>query len=245
MGTGAFGFACGRRLCVGRRRSGRFVHVGLSRHGLSRWLRRLSRCRVGLVALDTGALALFGIGMLGEVELLGPEHLLAAQDDQQLIIGQPKHLVRGQHPPPADSLRVAVLGDDLRQGEALPCGHGGVDLHRHVPAAGAEVLRSHVIRGAQHDLGVGVAQQLRPQVIWVAVLQLGKALRAHDDLERSRPDGGQPPAEILDGADVVHLVQDDVDRHLTSLFRGAVGVAHELDEQEGEEQADRNSREEF
>ena len=70
----------------------------------------------------------------------------------------------------------------------------------------------------------------------IAVLQLGKALRTHDDLERSRPDGGQPPAEILDGADVVHLVQDDVDRHLAALFRGAVGVAHELDEQEGEEQ---------
>ena len=61
-------------------------------------------------------------------------------------------------------------------------------------------------------------------------------MRAHDDLERSRPDGRQPPAEILDGADVVHLVQDDVDRHLAALFRGAVGVAHELDEQECEEQ---------
>ena len=89
--------------------------------------------------------------MLGEVELLGPEHLLAAQDDQQLIVGEPEHLVRGQHPPPADPLRVAVLGDDLRQGEALPCGHGGVDFHCHVSAAGTEDSPTHH-QWLQHNL---------------------------------------------------------------------------------------------
>ena len=115
-----------------------------------------------MILLDTGALTLLGIGMLCEVELLGPKHLLAAENNQEFIVWQSEHLVRGQYPPSPDALGIAVLRDDLRQSEALPGGHSGVYLHRHVPAAGAEILRRHIVGGAQQNLGVGVTQQFCP-----------------------------------------------------------------------------------
>ena len=55
--------------------------------------------------------------MSGVIELPGPQDLLPAYDDQDLIVGQAQHLVRRQQPPPAQALGVTVLGNDL--GKAL------------------------------------------------------------------------------------------------------------------------------
>lgn len=123
--------------------------------------------------------------MASVVKLFCAQYLLATDNDQQLIVGQPKHLVRCEQPAAAKALRISVLGDDLGDGDALPGRHGGVDLHRHVSAPGAEILRRHIVRAAQHQLCVRVAHQFRPEVVWIAVLDLGQVLAAHQYLKRS------------------------------------------------------------
>ena len=51
--------------------------------------------------------------MASVVELLCPQDFLAADDDQQLVVGQPQHLVWRKQPASAKALRISVLGDDL------------------------------------------------------------------------------------------------------------------------------------
>lgn len=92
---------------------------------LLHWLpcRRISlpgRCIYGMIVLNTGLLALFGIGMFSEIKFLRPKYLLAADNDEQFIIWKPKYLVWSQHPTTANSLCIAVLWDDLCQSNALP-----------------------------------------------------------------------------------------------------------------------------
>ena len=173
--------------------------------------------------------------MASVIELLRSKNLLPADNDQQLVVGQPKYLVRCEQPAASETLGISVLGDNLGDGDALPVRHNGVDLHRHVAAPGAEILRRHIVRAAQHQLGVRVAYQLCPQVIGVSVLNLGQVLTAHQNLKGPGANGTQTPGEIWDDADVVHLVQDDIHRYQASLLRCAVGVADQFYEQEGKE----------
>ena len=173
--------------------------------------------------------------MASVIELFCPQYLLTPDNNQQLIIGKPKHLVWCEQPAAAKPLRITVLGDDLGNGDALPGRHGGVDLHRHIAAPGTEILRCHIICAAQHQLRVRIAHQLRPEVVGVAVLDLGQVLAAHQNLEGSGADSTQTPGEVRDNADVVHLVQDDIHWYRAPLLRCAVGVADQLDEQEREE----------
>lgn len=97
-------------------------------------------------------------------------------------------------------------------------------------------FRRHVVRAAQHELRIRIAQQLRPEIVGVSVLNLRQILASHQHLKGAGPDGGESPPKVRDDADVIHLVQDDIDRDLAALFRCAVGVTDQLDEQEGEEQ---------
>ena len=173
--------------------------------------------------------------MASVVELLCPQDFLATDDDQQLIIGQPQHLVGRKQPAAAKALRISVLGDDLGNGDALPGRHGRVDLHRHISAPDTEIFRRHIVCAAQHQLRVRIAYQLRPEVVGIAVLDLRQVLAAHQDLEGPGADGAQTPGEVRDDTDVVHLVQNDIHRHWAPLLRRAVSVADQLDEQEREE----------
>lgn len=157
-----------RRLCRGRvigfarRLSHGGRHFGLGRGGHPR----------GPVVLNADFFAVLGKGVAGEVKLFGAQHLLAPDDDEQLVVGEPQHFIRGQEPAAAKPLRISVLWDDLGQCDALPHRLGGVDLHCHITAAATKKVRRDVIRAAQHELGIGVAQQLRPQVIGVSILDL-------------------------------------------------------------------------
>ena len=172
--------------------------------------------------------------MASVVKLPRPQDFLATDDDQQLIIGQPQHLVGRKQPAAAKALRISVLGNDLGNGDALPGRHGGVDLHRHVSAPDTEIFRRHIVCAAQHQLRVRIAYQFRPEVVGIAVLDLRQVLAAHQDLEGPGADGAQTPGKVRDDTDVVHLVQNDIHRHWAPLFRRTVSVADQLDEQEGE-----------
>ena len=173
--------------------------------------------------------------MAGIIEFPGPQHLLPANNNQQLVIGQAQYLVRGEQPAAAEPFGIAVLWDDLGHGNALPGGHGGVHLHGHVAAAAAGILRRDIICAAKHELRIRIAHQFRPEIVGIPVLELGQGLAGHEDLQGPGPNSTEPSAKIRYDADVVHLVQYDIHRYFTSLIRRAVSIPDQLDEQEGKE----------
>lgn len=65
-------------------------------------------------------------------------------NDQQFLVRDAQHLVWSQQPSAPLSFGLAILGNDLRHGDGLAHGHGGVDLHRHITASRREIsgLRS-------------------------------------------------------------------------------------------------------
>ncbi len=133
-------------------------------------------CR--LIISDTDSDTIFCIWVASVIELFCTQDLLAADDDQQLIVWHAEHLVRGEEPAPAKPLGIAVLGDDLGDGNALACGYGGIHFHRHITAAGAEILRRNIVGTAEHELRVGIAQQFCPEIVWIPVLHLRQVLTA-------------------------------------------------------------------
>ena len=157
-------------------------------------------------------------------------------DHQQLLVGQTQHLVGGEEPPFALALGLPVLGNHLGHRHGVADGHGGIHLDAHIPAAGGEELRRHLVGAAQHQLDVTVANDLRPQVIGITVLELSQTLHRQHHVDPPAADDREGAGEVrtvrcaAQLANVVELIQDQVHRHRAAHLRGAVGKAHQLDE---------------
>lgn len=129
------------------------------------------------------------------------------------------------------NLKLAAASSRIKfESPLLPLKEGAsYAYHCHVAAPGATVFRCHIVCAAQHQLRIRIAYQLRPQVVWVSVLDLGQVLAAHHHLKRPGTDGTQPPGKVGDDPDIVHLVQHDIYRNRTPLVWRAVCVANQFD----------------
>ena len=63
-----------------------------------------------------GLHAFFGIRVFRKVKLLGPQNLLSADDDEQFIVGQAQHLIRGEKP----ALPLSLGLESVRGGGRFP-----------------------------------------------------------------------------------------------------------------------------
>lgn len=154
---------------------------------------------------------------------------------------QAQDFIRREQPALTKPLGIAVLRYDLRHGEGLPGGHGGVHVDGHVPAAGGNIGCRHIVRAAEHELGITAAEYFGPKVVAVSVLQLRQALQCQYQRDRARPKRGDRACEIpavvsADGADVRKFVEYEVDRYGAATARRCVCEACQPDKQEREEQ---------
>ena len=108
---------------------------------------------------------------------------MAAYYDEQLVVRQPEHFVRSEQAALALTLCLAVFGYDLGDCHSLAHGHGRAYPDAHISAAFGEVFGSDVVGAAEHELHVGVAYNLSPEVVRVAVLELAKALHGEHDID--------------------------------------------------------------
>ena len=116
-------------------------------------------------------------------------------------------------------------GNHLGHRHGLAHRHGGTDLDAHVPAAGGEELRCHLVGAAQHQLDVTVANDLRPQVIGITVLELSQTLHRQHHVDPPAADDREGAGEVrtvrcaAQLANVVELIQDQVHRHRAAHLR--------------------------
>ena len=96
--------------------------------------------------------------------------------DEQLVVWEPEHFIRREQAALALTLGLAVFGYDLGDCHGLAHGHCRAYPDTHVAAALGEVLGGDVVCAAEHELHVGVADDLGPEVVRVAVLELAEAL---------------------------------------------------------------------
>ena len=96
--------------------------------------------------------------------------------DEQLVIGETQDFVRREQAALALTLGLAIFGYDLGDCHGLAHGHGGAYPDAHVAAALGEVLGGDVVCAAEHELHVGVADDLGSEVVRAAVLELAEAL---------------------------------------------------------------------
>ena len=161
---------------------------------------------------------------------------MSSDDHQQLLVGDAQHLVRSQQTSAPLPLCLTVLWDDLRYGNGLAHGHGGVDLHRHITAPRGEVLGADLIGTAQHELHVQVTDDLRPEIVGIPVLELTEALYGQHHIDRTAADNAERTGKIrtvrcaAELAHIVELIEDEVDRDFAAQLRRAVGIADQFDE---------------
>lgn len=74
-----------------------------------------------------------------------------------------------------------VLGNHLRDGNGFLHRHGGIHNDAHFAAAIRYVIRSDIIRTAEHKLDVAVADDFGPKIVGIPVLKLTKTLNGEHD----------------------------------------------------------------
>ena len=108
---------------------------------------------------------------------------MATNYDEQLVIWETQYFVRREQAALALTLGLAVFGYDLCDCHRFAYGHGRAYPDTHVAAALGEVLGGDVVCAAEHELHVGVADDLGPEVVRVAVLELAEALHGEHDID--------------------------------------------------------------
>ncbi len=109
------------------------------------------------------------------------------------------------------------------------------------------MLGCHIVRTAEHELNIAVADDLGPEVIGVAVLQLTETLNGQHDPDVPGTHHAEGAGKVrsirsaADLADVVELIQDQIDRHVAAAVGLRVRVTGQLDEHEGEKQGRQES----
>ena len=190
----------------------------------------------GCVVKNADGSQFLGQRVVSIIKFFQFQDIVSSDDHQQFLVWDAQHLVRSQQPSAPLALRLTVLGDDLRYGNGLAHGHGGVDLHRHITAPRGEVLGADLIGTAQHELHVQVADDLRPEIVGIPVLELTEALHGQHHIDRTAADNAERTGEIrtvrcaAELAHIVELIEDEVDRDFAAQLRRAVGIAHQLDE---------------
>ena len=130
----------------------------------------------GCVIKNADGSQFLGQRVVSIIKLFQFQDIVSSDDHQQFLVWDAQHLVRSQQPSAPLALRLTVLWDDLRYGNGLAHGHGGVDLHRHITAPRGEVLGADLIGTAQHKLHVQVTDDLCPEIVGIPVLELTEAL---------------------------------------------------------------------
>ena len=172
------------------------------------------------IVQNRAVLQLPGHTVTGVIQLFQSEHIAAADHTKQIRIRQTQHLIRGQKPSPSLAFCLAILGDHLGYGHCLPYGHGGLDQNAHISAAGRKILGCHTVGAAEHELNIAVADDLGPEIVGIAVLELPETLNGQHDPDISGTDHAKSACKVravgsaADASDVVKLIQDEIDRYV-------------------------------
>lgn len=191
-----------------------------------------------MVLHDTGFHNFTRHGQPGVIQLVQFQDIVAPDHHQQFFIGKPQHLIRCEKPALPLPLCLPVLGNHLRNSQRFLYRHGGIDLYAHIAAARRKILGAHIIRAAQHELYVAVADDLGPQIIGIPVLQLSQTLHRKHYIDGAAADNREGSGEVraicraAQLPNIVELVENEIDRYRTAYLRSTVRITDKLDEEE-------------